>query len=175
MRFLSEEDVERGNSQSFLTRLESRGRGHRSTGNVSPEIRSIIGALAQNEDVNQGEIAEAFGVSQSLVSQAKHGNTSAGTAVDDLKASNASAREKIESVALKKLLSVLQGIDDDDIAELSAEKASRVAANLAGVSERLKGNQNTMISNMQVIVHAAPVKEVAHYDVIEIEGTEVKD
>lgn len=120
-------------------------------------VRGILGQ-------SQNDIAKKFGVTQPAISY-----------IERNKAKKVDYRPKetvvqdIKDRALQKLYDSLGLIDDDKMANLSAEKLSRVGQNLAGIVNNLASKeQSNGADKIQVIIYQPELRKEAAFNTIEI-------
>ena len=151
------------------------GRG--ATPNIPDYLKQTIAVLANQDDVSQTEIAQAFGVSNSSVSNFKNGLDNNRLPDEELKKtidnelkSAEEGRAKIENEALKKTMMALGLLDETDIMCLGAKDKSVVASNLSKVAANMrdKNINNVNDNRVQMIIHSPAMRVNHHYNEIEI-------
>jgi hypothetical protein len=153
---------------------ESIGRGNNS--NIPDFLRTTIALLANQDGEKGTEIAKAFNVANSTVSQAKRGNTGNGDVsestkleVDSTLKTKATTRDDIEKLALQRTLATLGILTESDIECLGAKDKADVAMKLSKVADNMRPRDaNPQDNRIQVVINAPPVREKVHYDVIEV-------
>ena len=149
---------------------ESIGRGANT--NIPDFLRTTIGLLAASGEVKQTDIAEAFHVSNSTVSQAKNGRTGDGYVIPELKRetdkTRNATRDDIEKLALSRTLATLGILTESDIECLGAKDKADVAMKLSKVADNMRPKDVTSDNRIQVVINAPPVREKVHYDVVEV-------
>jgi len=150
------------------------GRGNNT--NIPDFLRTTIAVLANQDGEKGTEIAKAFNVANSTVSQAKHGNTGNGdisplarAEVDKVLAGKATSRDEIEKLALARTLATLGILTESDIECLGAKDKADVAMKLSKVADNMRPKDGPTSDNrIQVVINAPPMREKVHYDVIEV-------
>jgi hypothetical protein len=154
----------------IVVEKESIGRGANT--NIPEFLRTTIGILAASGEHKQKDIAEAFNVSDSLVSQAKHGRSGDGYVIPSLKAetdkTRNATRDDIEKLALSRTLATLGILTESDIECLGAKDKADVAMKLSKVADNMRPKDVTSDNRIQVVINAPPVREKVHYDVVEV-------
>lgn len=191
MMFLKPETAARNLSseRNYLARLENSqvdtslvieekdniGRG--TTPNIPDYLKQTIAVLANQDDASQTEIAQAFGVSNSSVSNFKNGLDNNRLPDEELKKtidnelkSAEKGRAEIENEALKKTMMALGLLDETDIMCLGAKDKSVVASNLSKVAANMrdKNINNVNDNRVQMIIHSPAMRVNHHYNEIEI-------
>jgi len=153
---------------------DSIGRGNNT--NIPDFLRTTIAVLANQDGEKGKDIAAAFNVANSTVSQAKHGRTGNGDvsseaklAVDKELKSKATTRDDIEKLALSRTLATLGILTESDIECLGAKDKADVAMKLSKVADNMRPKDGPTSDNrIQVVINAPPMREKVHYDVIEV-------
>ena len=166
--------VESEFTEPNLVVVEKNGIGTRNA-NVPDFLRQVIGTVANTSNERQIDIANAFGVSRPLVSNAKHGMTNSRTIIpelrqhtNELKAAEKSNRELIENEALMRTLSTLKILTEDDIECLGAKDKADVAVKLSKVAANMRDKVVNNDNRTLLIIKAPPVKESLYYDTIQV-------
>ncbi len=152
---------------------EAIGRGQ-GNGNIPDFLRSTIASLAH--ETSGTKIAEAFDVSKSVVSQAKHGRISHDRTDESLKqvvtvkqAENKTKQDEIHDEALIKTLASLNMLTLDDISLLGAKDKADVAVKLSKVADNIRDKKADVVDNrVQFVIMAPSVRENVAYDEIDV-------
>ena len=156
-----------------LTKVIARGRG-----NVK-EIDGSIRALVAQEAIlgtPSKVIQEEFGVSASSVSAYKNDKTSTSSdKIDEnLARSNSDTRDIIKGKAFNKLISAIEAIDENKLAESSPKTAAQVAQQMSSVIKNISPDSDAGKSQIgQVIIYRPRMKEEEDYDIIDVQKLEV--
>lgn len=124
--------------------------------NVPAVDATLIATLGRSKQATQVELAKEFGITQQGVSRIVNKGTSA---VDE--AAVTSVLDKVEDLALERLMSSLGLITDDKMSKSSAKDLSTIAGNLSKVHSNLKGQGGTNgpVVNIQIF---KPEKRAEH-------------
>jgi transposase-like protein len=139
--------------------------------NWSPEVKAIIGTLA-NQSTNK-EVAEAFGMSASQVGAYSRGLDSAGHKPDEVLRKHLEANvEEVRSKVIGKILKSIDAINDEKITEANFATLSKAASNLAGVFDRLgpKDTSSSGLTQNQFVFFGVKPRTENDYQVIEVEA-----
>lgn len=130
-------------------------------------IRDTIGSLAAMKVDTQENIAQAFGINQPMVSQAKTGRVG-GRPANVERAEKASERvETIKDTALARLMASLHLLDEEKLAELDAKGLSQVSTNMAKVVSSF--NEQTQAGiHTNIVIYAPEMKREEKFKVVEI-------
>src|SRR5690348_12070695 len=111
--------------------FEVRTKGVPHRGPQVPEfLRDVMGTLSLDPSCHQGQLAQSFGVSDSVVSAAKTGRVGGKPATLERKAKIEDRVQEVKDVALEKLMLSLGLISDDKLEDLSAKDLSGIASNM---------------------------------------------
>jgi len=136
--------------------------------NISDEVKELIAISVNTGEVSQKDAAEAFGISKVSTNQISNGNEYKGKPSPVLKDKIEKARSVVESKATSKVLMALGLIDAEKLSELSQDKISRVANDLASVSEKMREKKDVGFVGAQVIIYAPTVRNEMEFEKIEI-------
>lgn len=138
--------------------------------NVPSVLREVIAEEAINGASN-GELAKAFGVSESSVSAYKNGATSTksyNNGDEKLKTVVERTRERIHSRASNKLLKALTEITDEKLKDARATDLSTIAANMSRVIEKTSPKEDIgKIQNNIIFVSPTQISE-NNYEIIDV-------
>lgn len=130
-------------------------------------LKETIATLAQHE-IKQSDIAEAFGVSDSTVSNFANGLNNSRKPDESLQKAVQTTRDEIEQEALAKTMMTLGLIEQTDIMMMGAKDKSIVASNLSKVAANLRGKDTLVDNRVQMIIHAPQVRTEHHYQEIDV-------
>lgn len=155
--------------EESLEVVEKRRVGDRNP-NVPDFLRTTIAELAQEPGTKQTDIANHFGVSQSVVSKAANGIITYNNGKDEKLAEVVKTKQdEIQDEALDKTLHALKLLTVDDIGLLGAKDKADVAVKLSKVADNLRDKKNEGNDNrVQFIIMAPPVRESVHYEEIPV-------
>jgi hypothetical protein len=143
------------------------GRGEGNT-NIPDFMRKTIASLANEPGVKGKEIAHSFAVSNSVVSQAKHGRISHDNTDAELKSIVKTKQEKIQDAALEATLHALNLCSVEDIGLLGAKDKMDVAMKASKVYDNLKSKTEVNDNRVQFVIMSPPVREHVHYETIDV-------
>jgi predicted transcriptional regulator len=184
MMFLKPETVKRNLSpeRNYLARTEivapeleviekpSIGRGHNVA--IPDYIKATVAALANEEGVKQTDVAEAFGLADSSVSNFANGMNNSREPDEKLKDISTKAkadRVSIEDEALKKTMMALNLLGEQDVMMLGAKDKSIVAGNLSKVAANMRDKNIIANDNrIQMVINSPQVREHYHYPELEV-------
>lgn len=132
-----------------------------------PFERVIIGLSAHTHTTR--DVAAAFGVHPETVARLKQGKNTHTDKVDpELKKALDSSLERINNVAVDRLLRVMGAITDDKVGEIkTAREASEVAKNIATVIDKTTPKQQGGNATAQVIIMTPPSQPMKEYEKLE--------
>jgi hypothetical protein len=167
---------------NLVNRLQVRRLGEKSKGKacirVPPMMREIIGIAAAIDGPSVA--ARELGVTQSLASNSAKGLIQNRFDPDLKRAVDSATKERESKIedkkseahvkALDSLLSSLDLVQSIDVTNLKqAEKVTRIASNLAGISAKLtKRDQENINANNVLIIRAPRQKEMSEYETVDI-------
>lgn len=130
--------------------------------NLSAEDVNNIATLSAI-GIGQGKIAAEFGISQAAVSYIdnKHKKVNRKSISVDL--------ERAKDLALEKLLSSLNNITEDKLANADALKLSSIASNMSKVMDNTRDkSQDQVKDGIQIIVFTPEMRQESTYKTIEV-------
>ncbi len=147
--------------------MPRRGSGKRGAG--LPEfLRDTMANLAEQDDVKQKDVAEAFEVSDAEVSFCRSGRIGGKEPTAERAEKRDERLEKIKDVALIKLMASLNLIDDDRLEKCSAKELSAVAGNLSKI---VKDHTDASVSGapqVNVVIYSPEAKTEKNYRVVDV-------
>jgi len=148
-----------------------RGRGSKEE---TPEsARKLIADLAIN-GVSPTELAQQFGISPSSISAYKHGSTSTASYNNPdvkLKAHTDLVRDRIIKKARKKLISSIDNISEDKLADCKPKELAGVARDMSAVIKNLepvKENDTATQGAPQFVIYAPQLKQEIDFQTIHV-------
>lgn len=147
----------------------TRGRGP--IKEVPEVIREIIAEDAILSDKSVAELASEHGVSQSSVTAYKNSATSTKSYNEPdarLQKRNDEVRGNIISSARRNLLSALQHITPEKLAEAKLRDIASVAKDMSAVIQNTEPHVSNHIGNAQFIFHVPTSKKESDYEVIDV-------
>lgn len=139
------------------------------TKHLSHEEKVLIGSLAQTD--SQANVARAFNVSESTVSNISRGLDASKRQDSELSKDISKAKEEISSKALHVLMTSLGVVDSKIKNTRGASEASNVAKNMAIIADRLspsiERNQNNG-PKILININGPKVKDESDYEVVEV-------
>lgn len=153
------------------------------TPDVPQEIRELIGVCTVNDGPSAA--AKAFGIAPSTASNYSHGLVQSGTDRNEnqaLKDAVEEARRQKDNViqskrdtaherALDALLNSMDLVDEalTNKEMRDAERATRIANNLSGISERMtRKNEEAGVDNRKLIIIAPIQQKIENYEVLDV-------
>jgi len=149
--------------------------------NLSPMMRTLIGAAAKLDD-NNSSTAKAFGVSDRAVANYRDGKTSESMAVepaaisalDKVVEQGRDRRAEAKEKAIDRLASLFDGpISTENLDTLKPREAISAAKDLATVIDRVTPKDQSVDNRVQFVVFTPRQKEEKEYETIEINAREI--
>lgn len=176
---LTDEEVENRleSTDNLINRLSSRvvhRIPHRETdnrGHIGNRIRELIGHAASNGLDSQHSIAETFGVSVGTVSNSSKGMV--GSRLDPKLMEKVKAREEKQDTAhdeaLDLMVNCITGIKEKLAVnnDIKPEKLSRIASDMSKIVGVIRGENDTKVPRMNVIIYKPEVRSEKDYDYID--------
>ena len=174
MRITEKDAQRRVSSENNLANLAvthavtpRRGSGKR--GPALPEfLRDTLSDLANQPDVKQTDISEAFGVSDAEVSFCKTGRIGGLPPTEERAVKRDDRLSKIKDTAILKLMSSLNLINDTDLAGCKPKELSAIAVNLSRVVKDHTEQQSTLNGpQVNVVIYSPETRPESKYKVID--------
>ena len=149
----------------------SNGGRPKGTSDWSPEIKAIIGTLANN--ATNKSVAKAFKMAPAQVGAYARGLDSSGNKPDlELRAHLEANIEVVREKVIDKILKSVDSITDEKITEANYATLSKAASNLAGVFDRLGPKNDSLngITQNQFVFFGVKPRQETDYNVIEVEA-----
>jgi len=180
MPFLSDDDIDGRlvSPDNLVSRIKIH-QTQKGLGNKEPvpyEIKQVIAELGNEDGASQGEIAKAFGISNSLVSQTVRGNNSIGhrhpelhEAVRKKIAVVNSKRAEAEEAAIDTVL-VSLGLLGSKVSEVSkAKDIAAIAKDMSIVADKIRARgQGEKDRQVHLHLYAPKMKKVEDYEIIDV-------
>lgn len=136
---------------------------------LSKQERNSIALTAAQGGIKQKDIAIAYGVKDSTVSDIVNGTRrieGGPRSVDDEKVQ--AALDKVRERAIDKLMSSLDQITDDKVSGLGAKDASIVACNMSKVVKDTMPQEKAGPQQINLVVYAPELRNEKTFEVVEI-------
>lgn len=165
--FQSDEDVERqlSHEANVLHKLMHDNSRPKGIVNIPKDEKVMIGALARS--IGPSEAAKVFDVAISTASNAAKGMTTHNKTNQELKAKVEDKVKDIHEVAAEKLLSTLNFVDMEKVAEAKPRDQVAIAKDLASVIDKTTQRDDTG-THVQVVVYAPQSVPSSSFPTIEV-------
>ncbi len=149
-----------------------------SVGNKGPlvpdRVKELLGVIAIQSDETQEEVAEAFGVSQGLISQVSRGLDNTRVSADIKASIDAAKLERKEKTneahdeALDLLVGCLKTLKPQLGSIEKPEKLAKIATDMSKIISNVsKKDDDAKVNNTQVIIYAPGLMSESAYETIE--------
>ena len=155
-----------GNSKVTVNHKKIDNGGRRpGDNNIPPKVRELAGTLAHFDTAKN--VGESLGISPIQVHHLKHGNAGNKNPKPELKEAIEKRLGKVQDAALTKLLSTVEGINEDKVRKLKPRIQSSIAKDLASVVERTT-KKDSLIVPVQFNIYAPRIKDEGELEIIEV-------
>lgn len=176
--YITDEEVEQKIAVGGVNFIPLNNAGRGSSKNLSAEFREIIGKTAAL--LSPKEAAEAFGVNEQTALAAKNGmiGTNGNSRHKDpelakkVESAKEALEDKVNDLALNRLLSSLEVITPEKLEELGVKDAAEVAVKMNAIAKsRSDSGEKNAIA--QVFIHMPAQKREDDYDVVVVDAEPV--